>query len=151
VLGADAAEVAGKLSALAALADLRTEVNMTEVARLRKRMSQLDRFRRGLATAFPWPARLAAASANEVIVCRCEAITAGDIRDAAIAKDAPELNRAKALSRIGMGRCQGRFCGSAAAEILAEARGVPLAAVGRLRGQPPIKPLSMGTVKEHEA
>ena len=151
VLGADAAEVAGKLSALAALADLGIEVNLTEVARLRKRMSQLDRFRRGLATAFPWPARLAAASANEVIVCRCEAITAGDIRDAAIAKDAPELNRAKALSRIGMGRCQGRFCGSAAAEILAEARGVSLANVGRLRGQPPIKPLSMGTVKGQDA
>jgi NADPH-dependent 2,4-dienoyl-CoA reductase/sulfur reductase-like enzyme len=146
VLGADAAEVAGKLSALAALADLGTEVNMTEVARLRKRMSQLNRFRRGLATAFPWPARLAAASSDEVIVCRCEAITAGDVRDAATAKDAPELNRAKALSRIGMGRCQGRFCGSAAAEILAAARGVALAEVGRLRGQPPIKPLSMATV-----
>src|ERR1700736_1288633 len=93
VLGADAAEVAGRLSALAALADLGTQVNMTEVARLRKRMSQFDRFRRGLATAFPWPARLAAASANEVIVCRCETITAGHLRDAAIAKGAPELNR----------------------------------------------------------
>jgi NADPH-dependent 2,4-dienoyl-CoA reductase/sulfur reductase-like enzyme len=147
LLGADAAEVAGKLAALAALADLGTEVNMAEVVRLRKRMSQLNRFRRGLATAFPWPAQLAAASSNEVIVCRCEAITAGDIRDAAIAKGAPELNRAKALSRVGMGRCQGRFCGSAAAEILAAVHGVPLAEVGRLRGQPPIKPLSMGTVK----
>ena len=146
VLGADAAEVAGKLAALAALADLGTEVNTTEVARLRKRMSQLNRFRRGLATAFPWPARLAAETADAVIVCRCEAITAGNIRDAAIAKDAPELNRTKALSRIGMGRCQGRFCGAAAAEILAAARGVPLVEVGRLRGQPPIKPLSMATV-----
>lgn len=151
VLGADAAEVAGKLAALAALADVGRRVDMSEVARLRKRMRRLDRFRRGLATAFPWPARLAAAAANELIVCRCEAITAGDIREAAIAGDAPELNRAKALSRIGMGRCQGRFCGSAAAEILAEARGVPLAAVGRLRGQPPVKPLSMATLGEQKA
>lgn len=148
VLGADAAEVAGKLAALAALADLGIEVDMTEVARLRNRMSRLDRFRRGLAKAFPWPAPMAATTADEVIVCRCESITAGDIREAAIAKDAPELNRAKALSRIGMGRCQGRFCGSAAAEILAEARGVPLVEVGRLRSQPPIKPLSMATIKE---
>jgi len=151
VLGADAAEVAGKLAALAALADAGMKVDMIDVARLGKRMRQLDRFRRGLTTAFPWPARLAAAAPDEVIVCRCEAITAGDIREAAIAKDAPELNRAKALSRIGMGRCQGRFCGSAAAEILAQARGVPLAEVGRLRGQPPVKPLSMATVGEQQA
>ena len=42
-----------------------------------------------------------------------------------------------------MGRCQGRFCGPAAAEILAAARGVPLEAVGRLRGAAPVKPLTM--------
>ncbi|PTQ12132.1 FAD/NAD(P)-binding oxidoreductase [Sphingomonas oleivorans] len=147
LLGADAAEAAGRLAALAALTDRGMEVDMAEVARLRRRMERLDRFRRGLATAFPWPARLACAVADEVIVCRCEAITAGNIREAAVGKDAPELNRAKALSRIGMGRCQGRFCSSAAAEILAEARNVPLAEVGRLRGQAPIKPLSMATVK----
>jgi hypothetical protein len=47
-----------------------------------------------------------------------------------------------------MGRCQGRFCGSAAAEILADARGDPLLAVGRLRGAAPVKPLPMATVRE---
>ncbi|CAN7360617.1 FAD/NAD(P)-binding oxidoreductase [Phenylobacterium sp. LjRoot225] len=148
VLGADAAEVAGRLAALAALADRQFPVDTAELDRLRARVARLDRFRRGLSTAFPWPTRLAASAADEVIVCRCEAITAGDIREAAAAKDAPELNRAKALSRIGMGRCQGRFCGSAAAEILAASRGVPLADVGRLRGQAPVKPLSMATAAE---
>ena len=107
-------------------------------------MSQLNRFRRGLATAFPWPARLAAASADEVIVCRCEAITAGDIRDAAIAKDAPELNRAKALSRIGMGRCQGRYCQLAAVELVAAQAGCTPEAVGRFRGQAPVRPAPIG-------
>ena len=74
-------------------------------------------------------------------------ITAGEIRAVAIAKDAPEMNRAKALSRVGMGRCQGRFCGSAAAEILAAARSEPLKTVGRLRGQAPVKPLSIAVTK----
>ena len=146
ILGADAAEVAGRLAALAALTDRGFPVDVAMVAALRKRIAQLDRFRRGLSTAFPWPATLAASVADDVIVCRCEAITAGTIRDAAIDKGAPELNRAKALSRVGMGRCQGRFCGSAAAEIIADVRGVPLASVGRLRGAAPIKPLSMATV-----
>jgi len=43
-----------------------------------------------------------------------------------------------------MGRCQGRMCGIAAAEILAHRKGVSLAEVGRLRGQAPIKPLHIG-------
>jgi hypothetical protein len=43
----------------------------------------------------------------------------------------------------GMGRCQGRFCGLAAAELIAHARGLPLEAVGRLRAQPPVKPLPL--------
>ncbi|MEH3107625.1 MAG: FAD/NAD(P)-binding oxidoreductase [Sphingomonas fennica] len=147
VLGADAAEAGGRLAALAALADAGHAVDAGELAALRRRMAMLDRFRRGLATAFPWPADLARSVADDVILCRCENITAGQLRETASAKGAPELNRTKALSRIGMGRCQGRFCGSAAAEILADARGTPLAEVGRLRGQAPVKPLSMATAK----
>jgi hypothetical protein len=42
-----------------------------------------------------------------------------------------------------MGRCQGRLCASAAAEILACSAGMPLAEVGRLRGQPPVKPFAV--------
>ena len=49
---------------------------------------------------------------------------------------------------LGMGCCQGRMCGIAAAEILAQQKGVPVAEVGRLRGQAPIKPLHMGIAGE---
>ena len=58
---------------------------------------------------------------------------------------ASELNRAKAFSRAGMGRCQGRYCGHAAAEIVAAAADIPLDRVGRLRGQAPVKPLPIAT------
>jgi hypothetical protein len=63
---------------------------------------------------------------------------------------ARELNRAKSYSRVGMGRCQGRLCGHAAAEILADKLGVTLDSVGRMRGQPPIKPVSVATVAERK-
>jgi bacterioferritin-associated ferredoxin len=104
----------------------------------------MARFAEGLATAFPWPAGAAAALPDATVVCRCEAITAGALREAACAIGATELNRAKAFSRVGMGRCQGRYCGHAAAEIVAAATGLPLAEVGRLRGQAPVKPLVIG-------
>ncbi|MNW20864.1 Hydrogen cyanide synthase subunit HcnB [compost metagenome] len=56
------------------------------------------------------------------------------------------MNRLKALTRVGMGRCQGRMCGVAAAEVLAHATGRPLAEVGRLRTQPPVKPIPVRVV-----
>ncbi|WP_342359302.1 FAD/NAD(P)-binding oxidoreductase [Terrarubrum flagellatum] len=151
VLGADGAEIAGRLAALAALRDCGLSIDDMELAKLRRGRARMERFRRGLATAFPWPAHLARDVADDVVVCRCEVLTAGQIREVATAKDAPEMNRAKALSRIGMGRCQGRFCGHAAAEILSAARNAPLESVGRLRGQAPVKPLTISLVKEAAA
>ena len=68
-------------------------------------------------------------------------ITAGALRQAAHERDAREINRTKAFTRIGMGRCQGRVCGEAAAELLARACGSDLERVGRLRGQAPVKPI----------
>jgi hypothetical protein len=44
-----------------------------------------------------------------------------------------------------MGRCQGRYCGHAAAEIVSAAIGAPLESIGRLRGQAPVKPLAIAT------
>ena len=141
ILGADAADAAGKLGALAVMKDLGLPTAHQNFAKLRRRMTVFERFRKGLLKAFPWPADLVQATADDVLICRCEAITVGTLREAVCGKGAPELNRAKALSRVGMGRCQGRFCGSAAAEILASARGEPLPAAGRIRGQAPVKPL----------
>lgn len=148
ILGADGAEAAGRLAAYAALADLGRPVPAAEVAGLRRTRDRMDRFRRGLAAAFPWPARLAPGLPDDTVVCRCEVITAGELRRVTDAMGARELNRAKSFSRVGMGRCQGRYCGHAAAEIVAAATGLPVEAVGRLRGQAPVKPLIIAAEPE---
>ena len=66
-----------------------------------------------------------------------EPVTAGEFRRTAGELGATEVNRAKAFSRCGMGRCQGRVCGPAAAIVLAEALQLPPERIGRLRGQGP--------------
>ncbi|MFO1207926.1 MAG: (2Fe-2S)-binding protein [Amaricoccus sp.] len=76
-------------------------------------------------------------------LCRCEAITAGALREAA-GYGGAEANRAKSLSRVGMGRCQGRYCALAAAEVIAAHAGIAVREVGRLRGQAPVRPWPMG-------
>lgn len=140
--GADGAEASGRLAAYAVLEDLGRPVDGRERARALAENARMKRFRDGLARAFPWPGeRLAQALGDEAIVCRCEEVTAGTLRASVSDLGAAEVNRAKAFSRVGMGRCQGRYCGLASAEIVAAQRGVPVEEVGRLRGQAPVKPL----------
>ncbi len=143
IAGADAAELSGELAAYAALEDLGREVSNNRTAALRRRLRQLARFRRALDKAFPIPVELATQAADETLICRCEAISAGEIRHAANEMGALEVNKAKAFTRIGMGRCQGRYCGYAGAALVANTLGLPIEKASRLRGQAPVKPLAI--------
>ena len=143
IAGADAAEARGVLAAYALIADLGRGVPMARVAALRRRLARARRFAAALDRAFAFPHALAAAMPDETILCRCEFVHAGALRAAVRDHGVTEMNRAKALTRIGMGRCQGRICGAAAAEVLAAARGAPVEQVGRLRGQAPVKPIPL--------
>lgn len=141
VLGARSAEASGRLAALAALRDLGLPVDKGAMIMLRREVGRYGRFARGLAKAFPWPHQQAATLADDTILCRCECVTVGDVRRTMDVTGAAETNRTKAFSRVGMGRCQGRYCGHAAAEVIAAHGDFPVADAGRLRGQAPVKPL----------
>jgi len=142
--GAQAAALTGELAASAVLEDFNIATAGIDRASLRRRVARLRRFQRGLARAFAWPVSVMRDLDDGVMVCRCEGITAGELR-ASLATDfgPAEVNRLKAITRCGMGRCQGRFCGLAAAELTAHALDVPLEAAGRLRAQAPIKPIPL--------
>ncbi len=86
---------------------------------------------------------------DEALVCRCESVTAGDIRRA-VRDGAMGPNQLKAFVRAGMGPCQGRMCGLAAAEVIADERGLPVEEVGSFRIRPPIKPLTLGELASME-
>ncbi|WP_411877889.1 FAD-dependent oxidoreductase [Polaromonas sp. YR568] len=146
IMGADAAEWAGERAALALLADTGHRIDLSRAALLERQLARTKEFRQGLERAFPFPVQWAANAPDELVVCRCEEITAGELRRCVADTGAREMNRLKALTRVGMGRCQGRTCGVAAAEILAQACAAQPDAVGRLRGQSPIKPLPFSAV-----
>ncbi|MBK1659351.1 hypothetical protein CKO45_14005 [Paracraurococcus ruber] len=80
---------------------------------------------------------------DATLVCRCEEVTAGQVRQAA-RLGATGPNQAKAYLRAGMGPCQGRMCGATVAALIAEARGATPEAVGTLRPRAPYKPLTVG-------
>ncbi|MGF6149953.1 FAD-dependent oxidoreductase [Pseudomonas fluorescens] len=147
IMGADAAEMTGERAALALLEDCGHPVDSARSKYLEQKLVAIERFRHGLETAFPFPADWAAQAPDELIICRCEEVSAGEVRTV-VDEGHWELNRVKAQCRVGMGRCQGRMCGAAAAEIVAQRSGRALASVGRLRGQAPIKPLPFGVEVE---
>ncbi|KTB65795.1 MULTISPECIES: NAD(P)/FAD-dependent oxidoreductase [Pseudomonas] len=143
IMGADAAQMAGERAALAVLEDSGVAIDPLRSALLEQQLAGIQRFRHGLETAFPFPEQWAAQAPDALILCRCEEVSVGDVR-AVVDEGHWEINRVKAHCRVGMGRCQGRMCGLAAAEVVAERSGRAIHDVGRLRGQAPIKPLPFG-------
>jgi glycerol-3-phosphate dehydrogenase len=62
------------------------------------------------------------------IVCFCERVTAGEIRDATTSPIPPrDLDGLRRRTRVLMGRCQGFFCGAHVARALADERHVRIA------------------------
>jgi len=141
ILGADGAELAGQVAAVACLQDL--GLPHPDPAPLLRRLARMRRFAEAMARAFPWPAEAIGRLPDDTVVCRCEGVRAGDLRNT-LPLSGPEANRAKSLGRVGMGRCQGRYCQLAGAEIIAAASGRPPSEVGRLRAQPPARPAPIG-------
>jgi bacterioferritin-associated ferredoxin len=60
---------------------------------------------------------------DEMIVCRCERVTAGEIRGL-IRAGVRDLNELKAITRAGMGACGGKTCPSLIRRLFRE-EGVP--------------------------
>jgi len=143
IMGADAAEMAGERAALALLEDIGYLIPTQRTTQLEQVLERIGDFRQGLERAFAFPENWAAGIADDVMVCRCEEVRAGDIREV-VREGHWEINRVKAHCRVGMGRCQGRMCGAAAAEIIACESRRAVSDIGRLRAQAPIKPLPFG-------
>ncbi|CAN7673715.1 FAD-dependent oxidoreductase [Neorhizobium sp. LjRoot104] len=141
ILGADGAEVAGRLAAIACLADM--GLPHPDPSSDLRRLDRLERFARAIARAFPWPRDMVRSVPDETVVCRCEGVTAGQLREAVICGGA-EANRVKSLARVGMGRCQGRYCQLAGAELISDKAGIKVRDAGRLRDQAPVRPLPIG-------
>lgn len=80
--------------------------------------------------------------ADSTIVCRCEEVTAGRVREA-VRLGAPGANQVKSLVRTGMGACQGRVCGAVVPGIIAAERGLAPEQGDYYRTRPPLKPLPL--------
>jgi NADPH-dependent 2,4-dienoyl-CoA reductase/sulfur reductase-like enzyme len=150
--GAKAADIAGRLAALRVAEDLGRMDRTTRdrhAAPLHAARARELAARPFLDAAYP-PFAGALSPADDTVICRCEEVTAGDIRGyARIGCLGP--NQAKAFGRAGMGPCQGRYCGLTVTALLAAANGQTPEATGYYRIRPPLKPVTLGELAAMDA
>jgi thioredoxin reductase len=143
--GAQAAALQGSLAGLAAASQLgaiSAASRDTEAAQQRRALADVMRIRPFLDSLYR-PREINRIPRDETIVCRCEEVTAGELRKF-VELGCVGPNQAKSFGRCGMGPCQGRMCGLTVTEVIADARRVSPAEVGYYRIRPPIKPLTLG-------
>ncbi len=79
---------------------------------------------------------------DDMIVCRCERVTAGEIR-ALIRAGVRDLNELKAVTRAGMGACGGKTCPSLIKRLFRE-EGVPESQIVDLTKRPVFMEVPLG-------
>lgn len=141
IAGAWAAEERGRLAAIAAVRALDPSARIIDEQEVRQALRLHERGRGFLDTLYQPPRQFRVPEGN-TIVCRCEEVTAQQIKDtAALGCEGP--NQMKAFLRCGMGPCQGRLCGLTVTELIAATRETPPQAVGYYRLRPPVKPIPL--------
>ncbi|MFD7974750.1 FAD-dependent oxidoreductase [Streptomyces sp. NPDC059071] len=86
-------------------------------AALRRARARLRAFADAMASAHRPGAGWTDWLADAADVCRCEEVTAGEVREAVTELGARDARTVKLLTRAGMGWCQGRMCGPAVAAL----------------------------------
>jgi NADPH-dependent 2,4-dienoyl-CoA reductase/sulfur reductase-like enzyme len=145
IAGAKAAQLRGELAALRIAAKLGCTSEDAAAVTARPIRRKLDRELavRPFLDALFKPRPQIFAPSDATIVCRCEEVTAGEIR--ALAKiGQPGPNQIKAATRAGMGPCQGRQCGYTVTRILSAAQNRLPSEVGFFHIRAPLKPVTIG-------
>jgi len=142
IAGGTAAAERGRIAAIAAVRALKPEAPVPDSQALRQALVREEMGRAFLDWLYR-PTEALRQPVGETVACRCEEVTAEQVRAMArIGCEGP--NQMKAFLRCGMGPCQGRMCGLTVTELIAAERETSPAEVGYWRLRPPVKPITLG-------
>jgi len=149
IVGARAGELQGRLCALESAHQLQ-KIDLEQRDRVAKGIkSSLQRhlsIRPFLDTLYA-PSKAYQLPHDETLVCRCEEVYAGQVRQA-VRMGCVGPNQVKAFTRCGMGPCQGCLCGSTVSALVADETGISMEQVGYFRVRPPLKPITLGELAD---
>ncbi len=151
VEGSYVARDEGQLAALAVATDLerltpgQAERSAAEAERRLRRRRALARATRRLYRVGPGIYDLAD---DDTCVCRCETVRHGRLLE--VVEGTDDLNVVKALTRAGMGPCQGRNCQRHIAALIARRHGRALGDVPFATPRMPVRPVPIQAMADHE-
>ncbi len=148
--GVELALLEGALAGLAAARRVgRAVKSEAREAGLRRRLARMERFRLGLEFLYHPPADYLQLVTPDTLICRCEEVTAAALSPASLGP-AGSAYALKAATRIGMGRCQGRFCQATFASMIAARDGCAVEDVQLPRLRPPARLVRIGELLSEE-
>ena len=95
------------------------------------------------------PSGAYAAIPDDTLICRCEAISMGEIKKS-IRQGAFTAAGVKKATRCSMGRCQGRICGPVITDIIAALTHTPPEKSGTTRSRFPVKNVRLAALAQME-
>jgi len=141
--GSSVAQARGALAGAAAARALGLQAADTRQAQ--EQLRRALAFQQALWTLYaPPPVRLSDLP-DDTILCRCEEVCFGEVR-AQIRAGRDTLAALKRNTRLGMGRCQGRYCAVTAARLIEETIGRAPVPDQYFAPRPPAKPVSAGAL-----
>jgi NAD(P)H-nitrite reductase large subunit len=139
VRGAKFAQAQGQLAAAEILGQVTGRTTAPPPAALAEARRHLA-FQRALQRVFAAPVLTDQLADAGTVVCRCEDVTLGDLA----AADLPSMatsGSVKRMTRAGMGKCQGRYCGPIVAARSVRRTGEPMDHHSGFAPQSPVKPV----------
>jgi D-hydroxyproline dehydrogenase subunit alpha len=146
--GAKVAEVEGRVAGLTAAFQLGA-FNEAEYQRLLRpelaKLRRMNRLARAFQKMYAFPEELAFLADDETIICRCEEVTLGKLKQV-LELGVENLSQVKRLSRAGMGYCQGRNCSVLVAPYVNRVCGQPLDTINPFTIRPPLHPVPLEVI-----
>jgi bacterioferritin-associated ferredoxin len=109
---------------------------------VRKQLAAMGKFRRAIDRMYRIYPDLYANVTDDTIICRCEGITAREIRKA-VRQGTMNLNDIKKRTRSGMGYCQGTHCLPTIAAMLVREFGARPEDIPMMTTRPPARPIPL--------
>jgi len=143
VFGAETAAEQGIISAIGCLIDLKL-ISETEAEKIskssKKKIARLTDFRHAFDQFSELKTGLLELPNADTIICRCENVRLETVQSA-IDEGVTDMVTLKMTTRIGMGDCQGRMCGSYCRDLLKNKTGRESEEIGFLKPRFPLSPI----------